>query len=236
VSNPFTGKERDSETGLDFFGARYYSGAQGRFISADIPFADQHTDNPQSWNLYQYAYNNPLINVDFDCRSVWTKVIKIAIKVIKTGNAAAAFADNIQDARTVVNSDASAGDRIIAGLSLASEVLPVSAGDVKDARRLLGLADDAVDLGKKAVKHTDDVKDAAKAGSKTFIATPEGVTLPPNQDFNLVPTNTGTKGDFLQIHGTHADSGVKPHTHVPEVQQRVREELYAPIAQQLRRI
>jgi hypothetical protein len=32
-----------------------------------------------------------------------------------------------------------------------------------------------------------------------------------------VPTNTGTKGDFLQIHGTHADSGVKPHTHVPEV-------------------
>ena len=31
----FTGKERDSETGLDYFGARYYSGAQGRFTSPD---------------------------------------------------------------------------------------------------------------------------------------------------------------------------------------------------------
>jgi RHS repeat-associated protein len=28
----FTGKERDAETGLDYFGARYYSGAQGRFM------------------------------------------------------------------------------------------------------------------------------------------------------------------------------------------------------------
>ncbi|MBN1570603.1 MAG: hypothetical protein JXA73_22355 [Acidobacteria bacterium] len=31
----FPGKERDAETGLDYFGARYYSGAQGRFISVD---------------------------------------------------------------------------------------------------------------------------------------------------------------------------------------------------------
>ena len=31
----FTAKERDAETGLDYFGARYYSGAQGRFTSAD---------------------------------------------------------------------------------------------------------------------------------------------------------------------------------------------------------
>jgi RHS repeat-associated protein len=29
-----TGKERDAETGLDYFGARYYSGAQARFTSA----------------------------------------------------------------------------------------------------------------------------------------------------------------------------------------------------------
>ena len=47
-----TGKERDAETGLDYFGARYYSGAQGRFTSPDRPFADQHRGDPQSWNLY----------------------------------------------------------------------------------------------------------------------------------------------------------------------------------------
>jgi RHS repeat-associated protein len=56
----FTGKERDEETGLDFFLARYYSGAQGRFTSPDMPLLDQQTDDPQSWNLYAYARNNPL--------------------------------------------------------------------------------------------------------------------------------------------------------------------------------
>jgi RHS repeat-associated protein len=34
----FTGKERDGNTGLDYFGARYYSGVQGRFTSADPLF------------------------------------------------------------------------------------------------------------------------------------------------------------------------------------------------------
>lgn len=59
-----TGKERDSETGLDYFGARYMSAAQGRFKSPDAPFADQHSDDPQSWNLYAYGRNNPLKFVD----------------------------------------------------------------------------------------------------------------------------------------------------------------------------
>jgi RHS repeat-associated protein len=60
----FTGKERDGETGLDYFIARYFSGAQGRFTSPDKPFADQNLTNPQSWNLYAYVRNNPLIMVD----------------------------------------------------------------------------------------------------------------------------------------------------------------------------
>ncbi|MCA2968810.1 MAG: RHS repeat-associated core domain-containing protein [Acidobacteriaceae bacterium] len=60
----FTGKERDAETGLDYFGARYFSGAQGRFTSPDAPGADQWTVNPQSWNLYGYVRNNPLRFVD----------------------------------------------------------------------------------------------------------------------------------------------------------------------------
>ena len=60
----FTGKERDTESGLDYFGARYYSGAQGRFTSADEPFADQSPDDPQSWNLYSYVRNQPLSFVD----------------------------------------------------------------------------------------------------------------------------------------------------------------------------
>lgn len=69
----FTGKERDAETGLDYFGARYLSAAQGRFTSPDAPFADQHAEDPQSWNLYGYVRNNPLAAVDADgekCQSL----------------------------------------------------------------------------------------------------------------------------------------------------------------------
>lgn len=47
VRQRFTGKERDGETGLDFFGARYYSGAQSRFTSPDAPFADQVPSDPK---------------------------------------------------------------------------------------------------------------------------------------------------------------------------------------------
>ena len=60
----FTGKERDTESGLDYFGARYYGSNMGRFMSPDHPLIDQHPENPQSWNLYAYARNNPLINID----------------------------------------------------------------------------------------------------------------------------------------------------------------------------
>lgn len=59
-----TGKERDAETGLDYFGARYFSGAMGRFTSPDRPFVDQVTGDPQSWNLYSYVRNNPLRHRD----------------------------------------------------------------------------------------------------------------------------------------------------------------------------
>lgn len=64
----FTGKERDSETGLDYFGARYYSSALGRFMMPDRPFADQHREDPQSWNLYVYTTNNPLRYIDSNGR------------------------------------------------------------------------------------------------------------------------------------------------------------------------
>jgi len=66
----FTGKERDEGTGLDNFLARYYSAPVGRFTSPDVPFADQGAEDPQSWNLYSYARNNPLAYTDPTGRSV----------------------------------------------------------------------------------------------------------------------------------------------------------------------
>lgn len=60
----FTGKERDSESGLDNFGARYFASSLGRFMRPDDPLADQHSDDPQSWNLYSYVHNDPLSFTD----------------------------------------------------------------------------------------------------------------------------------------------------------------------------
>jgi RHS repeat-associated protein len=57
-------KERDIETGLDYFGARYYSSTQGRFTSADDFLNDTHPTDPAGWNLYAYVRNNPQRSVD----------------------------------------------------------------------------------------------------------------------------------------------------------------------------
>jgi RHS repeat-associated protein len=61
----FTQKERDNESGLDYFGARYYSGAQGRFTGSDPTFLKrERLYDPQRLNLYIYVRDNPLKFVD----------------------------------------------------------------------------------------------------------------------------------------------------------------------------
>ena len=61
TTQKFTQKERDSESGLDYFLARYYSSPQGRFTSPDpVIIASERLIDPQQMNLYPYARNNPL--------------------------------------------------------------------------------------------------------------------------------------------------------------------------------
>jgi len=60
----YTGKERDTESGLDYFGARYYGSSMGRMMSPDPMLNSGRPDNPQTWNRYAYALNNPLKFVD----------------------------------------------------------------------------------------------------------------------------------------------------------------------------
>lgn len=64
----FTGKERDTESSLDNFGARYLSGNFGRFLRPDPNQASgfDHMDDPQSWDGYSYSGNNPLLYTDPD--------------------------------------------------------------------------------------------------------------------------------------------------------------------------
>jgi RHS repeat-associated protein len=80
VNQKFTGKERDSESGLDYFGARYYGSALGRFTSPDwssapqpVPYANLR--DPQTLNLYAYVGNNPLARADLDGHG-WREKLK----------------------------------------------------------------------------------------------------------------------------------------------------------------
>jgi RHS repeat-associated protein len=60
----FTGHEKDRETDLYYFKARYYDPDNGRFLSQDSYLGDAET--PPSLHRYLYAYSNPMVYVDLD--------------------------------------------------------------------------------------------------------------------------------------------------------------------------
>jgi RHS repeat-associated protein len=86
----FTGKKRDTETGLDYFGARYYSNGLGRWVSADwsatpvpVPYADFY--DPQTLNLYQFVGGNPASVADPDGHDGATATVElVADKTVST--------------------------------------------------------------------------------------------------------------------------------------------------------
>jgi RHS repeat-associated protein len=71
----FTGKERDPESGLDYFGARYYASALGRFLSPDE--GPLREEDPQSLNRLAYVRNNPTRYVD-EHGNYWVEPTTIA--------------------------------------------------------------------------------------------------------------------------------------------------------------
>jgi RHS repeat-associated protein len=71
IRQRFTQKERDSEYGLDFFLARYYSAATGRFSTVDPKLDSGSAIQPQGWNRYSYVINNPVNLTDPDGLDWW---------------------------------------------------------------------------------------------------------------------------------------------------------------------
>jgi RHS repeat-associated protein len=116
----FTGKERDAESGLDYFLARYYSSAQARFTSPDefaggpdelfdfpdhasanpVFYADLH--EPQSLNKYQYCYNNPLSCIDPDGHKVVLKRRQIGTGSVGMVATAASMAQSPNPATSII--------------------------------------------------------------------------------------------------------------------------------------
>jgi RHS repeat-associated protein len=84
----YTGQESDSETGLMYYGARYYSPVLGRFIQPDSMLPNIY--DPQSLNRYSYVKNNPLKYTDPSGHEPVLgqlgSAIDIAIEMIKSNN------------------------------------------------------------------------------------------------------------------------------------------------------
>jgi len=126
-----TGKERDAESGNDYFGARYYSSAMGRFMSPDwsakeepVPYAK--LDNPQTLNLYAYMRNNPLGGVDADGHEVLEKP-----KPILCDKKVQDHMDSAQKQSTRDNIHADSHTQIEHGFTASSETTPPTVGKVE---------------------------------------------------------------------------------------------------------
>ena len=134
-------KELDRMHGLDWYdsSARYYDHVLGRFHQMD-PLAEKY----YAWSPYVYCKNNPVNAIDPDGRGGLKVLLKGAYKIGKSvaknglsslgkgATYATAFNDVVDDAKTVFDSNASTGDRVVAGFSLLSEVMsPVSYKDAK---------------------------------------------------------------------------------------------------------
>jgi RHS repeat-associated protein len=163
----FTQKERDAESAFHYFEARYLSAGIGRFISVDpvaLALPAAHLRNPQRFHAYAYAGNHPVIAHDPSGRA-WGLLAKVVKLAIKGGDIASTVAGAVEDIGTITSADASLGERLFAGVSLASEILsPVSIKDAKHIAKAVDTAKDAKD-NLKALGKADDV--IGDIGAKT---------------------------------------------------------------------
>jgi len=145
----YSGKERDSESGLDYFGARYYGSALGRFTSPDPKLIPDEFDNPQSWNKYAYTGNNPLRYTDPDGKD-WKDVVAGAFNALGSDNALGA-------GRQTGNGDFKTGQAIGDGIAYVQGGLQMLAGaagfgggtvlDLTGAGAIVGVPAQAVSAG-----------------------------------------------------------------------------------------
>ena len=129
----FTGKPRDGETGLDYFGARYYAPRLGRFTTVDpLLLQEKARIDPQQWNRYAYTRQNPLRYKDSDGRAIETlwDIASIALS-----------------AKAVWNNPKSGSNWGALVIDIGAAVLP-GIPAVGAAMGIAGKADDVADLRK----------------------------------------------------------------------------------------
>ena len=162
----YNGKELDHMHGLNTYdyGARQLDPILCRWDRID-PLCEKYYETTP----YAYCENDPVNSIDPDGRSGWKIMLKAAYKVgksvakhgVSSLNKAATYADAFSDVtenfQTLTSSESSLSEKLWAGTCLASECLPVSIGDAKDAGKLVNKAVDAaqdVSGAQKTIKAT----------------------------------------------------------------------------------
>ena len=153
-SRKFSGHEFDVDSGLSYMDARYYNSDLGRFISQDPAYLELdrlevQLIDPQSWNSYAYARNNPLINIDpngeFSVRSYlscWATGLRVIADFLRSpyssnigpfGSSGNKFfnnihGDNFSDLATLIDPESSSKDRTLSGVWLGLNFIPGGEG------------------------------------------------------------------------------------------------------------
>ena len=162
----FSGKERESYSDLDYFGARYYDSHSYRFISVDpVKNRAKAIVNPQLWNLYAYCMNNPITLMDPDGREIGSAIVDILEDHYLEKYSTASHAEYNRQIRTKVR--VYAAEVVIAYLLLKGLVSPESPEDY--SRKTKGL-ERQLEKHKKKLK--DYKKDPYSVDNKDFLKDP----------------------------------------------------------------
>ena len=136
----FAGKERDPDTGLDYFGARYFSGETGRFTTVDPVFTwQENLVDPQRWNRYAYVRNIPQRYTDPNGR--WIETLWDLANVALGAKSAY---DNFRSGN-IVSGVVDTGGAVVDLAAALIPVVPGGVGTAIKAARAFDRIDDAVD-------------------------------------------------------------------------------------------
>jgi RHS repeat-associated protein len=193
----FTGKERDPETGLDYFGARYYGAGIGRFTTVDPVYTwQENLVDPQRWNRYAYARDNPLRYVDPDGEAIETPW-----DAINVGIGVASFVANVR-AGNVGGAVLDAVGVVYDATATAVPGLPGGAGTLIKAARTADRVADIVKAGDRAADVSKVVRGgetaATKAGREAHRKFAEKVRAKADQGWQSEPTIKGPNDEVLR--------------------------------------
>ncbi len=147
----FTGKERDVETGYDYFGARYLSAKTARFTTTDPSYTlTENLVDPQRWNRYAYVRNNPLRYTDPDGK---------VLSPLDFGFLAVDVYSVASNPRSALNWAALAVDAVL----LAVPIAPAVAGELVRAAQGAGRVAEAVRSGDTLIQLNRAAGKAAEA-------------------------------------------------------------------------